>query len=214
MNLVRRSLLTIFIILLADQVLKIMVKTHMSLYQEIFVFGEWFQIKFIENNGMAFGIDIPGEYGKMALTLFRIVAVIVIAFYLRHLIRLKSHPGLIISVSMILAGAAGNIIDSVFYGVIFTESTVFAPALFVPDGEGYSSLLHGKVVDMFYFPVLRGTWPEWIPLKGGDMFEFFRPVFNVADSAISIGVFSILIFQKKYFENQVPLIKDVEAADD
>lgn len=214
MNLVRRSLLTIFIILLADQVLKIMVKTHMSLYQEIFVFGEWFQIKFIENNGMAFGIDIPGEYGKMALTLFRIVAVIVIAFYLRHLIRLKSHPGLIISVSMILAGAAGNIIDSVFYGIIFTESTVFAPALFVPDGEGYSSLLHGKVVDMFYFPVLRGTWPEWIPLKGGDMFEFFRPIFNVADSAISIGVFSILIFQKKYFENQVPPIKDVEAADE
>jgi signal peptidase II len=213
MSLVRRSLLTIFIILLADQLLKFLIKTNMSLYQEIFIFGDWFQIKFIENNGMAFGMDFPGEYGKMALTLFRIVAVIVISFYLRHLIRIKSHPGFIISVSMILAGAAGNIIDSVFYGVLFSESTIFAPALFLPEGGGYSSLLHGKVVDMFYCPVWRGTWPEWVPLRGGMDFEFFRPVFNVADSAISIGVFSILIFQKKYFEPAPVVVPDTEAAD-
>jgi len=214
MNLARKSILTIFIILLADQVLKVIIKTHMSLYQEVFVFGEWFQIKFIENNGMAFGLDLPGEYGKVILTLFRIVAVIIIGFYLRHLIRIKSHPGFIISVSMILAGAAGNIIDSVFYGYIFSESTIFAPALFMPEGGGYSSLLHGKVVDMFYFPILRGSWPEWVPFFGGNSFEFFRPVFNIADSSISMGVISILLFQKKYFEVQKLEVSDIESVDE
>ena len=171
----------------------------MLLYEDIHVIGNWFILKFIENDGMAFGLDLPGDNGKLVLTLFRIVAVIAIGIYLRHLIMIKSHPGLVLSVSLILAGALGNIIDSVFYGVIFSESTQFTTASFLPEGGGYGTLLHGHVVDMFYFPVLRGYWPEWIPFKGGDPFEFFRPVFNIADSAITLGVFIILIFQKSFF---------------
>ena len=199
MFLLRKSLFTIFIILFIDQVLKIWIKTNLFLYQDIYVLGDWFIIKFIENNGMAFGIDLPGNYGKLMLTIFRILAAIGIIYYLRILIKQKVHQGLIIAISMILAGAVGNIIDSAFYGMIFSESSPYAKAVMFPSGGGYSSFLHGKVVDMFYFPVLRGSWPDWIPFKGGQSFEFFRPVFNIADSSITIGVFMIMIFQKKYF---------------
>ena len=148
--------------------------------------------------------DFPGNYGKIILSLFRIAAVAAIGFYLRHLIRIKSQPGLIICVSLILAGAIGNIIDSAFYGLIFSESTQFTKAALFPAGGGYSGFLYGRVVDMFYFPILSGTWPEWIPFKGGQSFEFFRPVFNIADSSITIGVFSILIFQKRFFVQTSP----------
>ena len=175
----------------------------MVLYEDIPVLGNWFIIKFIENDGMAFGLDLPGSNGKLFLTLFRIAAVIAIGFYIRHLVKIKSHSGLILSLSLILAGALGNIIDSVFYGVIFSESTPFASAILFPEGGGYSSLMHGHVVDMFYFPIIQGTWPQWIPIKGGDPFEFFRPVFNIADSSITIGVFLILIFQKSFFHQEV-----------
>ena len=171
----------------------------MFLYQDIHVAGNWFIIKFIENNGMAFGLDIPGSYGKMILSIFRIIAVIGIGFYLHYLIRLKSHIGLIVAVSMILAGALGNIIDSLFYGMIFSESTPYSIATFLPPEGGYSSFLHGKVVDMFYFPIISGYYPSWFPFMGGKSFEFFRPVFNLADSSISLGVFTILIFQKRFF---------------
>ncbi len=174
----------------------------MHLYEDIHVFGDWFILKFIENDGMAFGLDLPGARGKLILTLFRIVAVTVIGLYLRHLILIKSHSGLILSVSLILAGALGNIIDSVFYGVIFSESTPFSAATFLPAEGGYGTLMHGHVVDMLYFPIIRGYWPEWIFFKGGEPFEFFRPVFNIADSAITTGVFLILIFQKRFFPEE------------
>jgi len=199
MSIVRKSALTVFLILLIDQILKIWIKTNMFLYQDIPVFGNWFIIKFIENNGMAFGVDLPGDYGKMLLSIFRIIAVIGIIFYMRHLIREKAPNGLLISLSFIMAGALGNILDSAFYGLIFNESTPFSKAVLFPESGGYATFLHGKVVDMFYFPVIQGVWPNWVPFKGGDYFEFFRPVFNIADTAISLGVFFILIFQKKFF---------------
>ena len=202
MKVAHKAILVIFLILLADQVLKVIVKTGMFLYQDIHVFGNWFILKFIENNGMAFGFDIPGDYGKMILSIFRILAVIGIIFYLRHLIKIKSPLGLIIAISMILAGALGNIIDSLFYGMIFSESTPYAKAVFLPPDGGYSSFLHGKVVDIFYFPVITGNYPSWFPFVGGKYFEFFRPVFNIADSAITSGVFVILIFQKRFFEEK------------
>ncbi len=203
MSITKKSILIVILVLLIDQTVKIIVKTHMLLYQDFYVMGHWFDIKFIENNGMAFGFDFPGDYGKVILSMFRILAVIAIAIYLRHLIKIKSHQGLIICVSLILAGAIGNIIDSAFYGLIFSESTQFAKAVLFPQGGGYAGLLHGKVVDMLYFPVLKGTWPEWVPFRGGDSFEFFRPVFNLADSSITVGVFSILFFQKKFFGQTV-----------
>ncbi len=202
MSITRKSILTVFLILLLDQTLKIFIKTGMFLYQDIPVFGNWFIIKFIENNGMAFGVDLPGDYGKLALSVFRIIAVFAIIFYMRHLIREKAPNGLLIAMSLILAGAIGNILDSAFYGLIFNESTPYMKSVLFPEGGGYSSFLHGKVVDMFYFPIIRGTWPQWVPFKSGDYFEFFRPVFNMADTAISVGVFSILIFQKRFFTKE------------
>ncbi len=174
----------------------------MELYEDIHILGNWFILKFIENDGMAFGLNLPGNHGKLILTLFRIIAVIAIGLYLRHLIKIRSHAGLIISVSLILAGALGNIIDSVLYGVIFSESTPYATATLFPEGGGYGTLMHGHVVDMFYFPVLRGDWPDWIPFMGGKRFEFFRPVFNIADASITTGVFLILIFQKRFFAEE------------
>lgn len=199
MSIARKSFLTVFLILLIDQVLKITIKSGMFLYQDIPVFGNWFIIKFIENNGMAFGVDLPGSYGKLVLSVFRIIAVIAIIFYMRHLVRAKAPGGLLIAMSFILAGAIGNILDSAFYGLVFSESTPFSKAVLFPSEGGYAGFLHGKVVDMFYFPIIQGTWPQWVPFKGGDYFEFFRPVFNLADTSISLGVFSILIFQKRFF---------------
>jgi len=202
MNNTQKSIFIIFLVLLIDQVLKIIIKTNMLLYEDIHVLGDWFILKFIENDGMAFGLDLPGNNGKLFLTIFRIAAVIAIGFYLRHLIITRAHQGLIFSIALILAGALGNIIDSVFYGVVFSESTQFSAATLFPAGGGYDTLMHGHVVDMFYFPIIRGYWPEWIPWKGGDPFEFFRPIFNIADSSITIGVFLILIFQKSFFEHE------------
>ncbi len=198
MSIGKKSILVILIILALDQLSKILIKTNMSIGQEIHVFGNWFILHFTENNGMAFGMDLPGDNGKIFLSLFRIVAVVGIAFYMRYLIRQKAHHGLIISVAMILAGAAGNIFDSLFYGMIFDDSWGKVATMF-PGGGGYSSFLHGRVVDMLYFPVIKGYWPEWFPFWGGQSLVFFRPVFNLADSSITIGVFIILFFQRRFF---------------
>lgn len=194
-----KCILIILAILLVDQVIKIIVKTNMTLYEQIPVFGNWFMIHFVENKGMAFGLNLPGDYGKLILSLFRLVAIVAIGFYLRHLIRLNAHTGLLITLSMIMGGAIGNMIDSAFYGMIFSASNTIHPALMFPEGGGYETFMHGKVVDMFYFPLFSGIYPEWVPRIGGQSFTFFRPVFNIADASISVAVVILLFRQHKYF---------------
>ncbi|OQA12323.1 MAG: lipoprotein signal peptidase [Bacteroidetes bacterium ADurb.Bin397] len=196
----KRPLLIIFLVLLIDQTLKFWIKTNMYLGQEFHLAGDWFIIHFTENNGMAFGLEFAGEYGKLALSLFRIFAIGGIGWYLNHLVKNKAHVVLISSIAFIFAGALGNIIDSTFYGVIFSSSEFQLASLFPAEG-GYSSLLHGKVVDMFYFPILKGNFPDWVPFWGGDYFIFFRPVFNIADASISVGVILILLFQGVIFKD-------------
>lgn len=208
----KKALILIVIILIADQFVKIMVKTNMTIGESITVFNNWFYIRFIENPGMAFGVDIPGKYGKPLLTIFRIVAVSAIGWYMGHMVDRKAKPGLIFFMAMIFAGAMGNIIDCVFYGRVFNESTYFNVATMFPDGGGYAPLLHGKVVDMFYFPIINGTYPQWFPWVGGQEFVFFRPIFNVADSSITVGILAILIFQRRYFSDNVPVFE--QEADD
>jgi signal peptidase II len=200
MSLGRKSVILIIIILIIDQTLKFWVKTNMEIGQEIRLFGDWGILHFIENNGMAFGMEMGGRFGKFILSIFRIIAIFGIGWFLASLIQKKANLGLILSVSAIMAGAIGNIIDSAFYGIIFSES-YSQPAILFPPGGGYSSFLHGRVVDMFYFPVIDTHWPTWSPIKPGESLIFFRPVFNVADSAITCGVVSILLFQKKMFKD-------------
>lgn len=197
-----KPFLAVVLILLADQILKFWIKLNMTLGQEFKVLGNYVLIHFTENNGMAFGMEFGGEAGKLALTLFRIAAVCGIGYGVVYLIQKKYHRGLIMNLSLIFAGAMGNIIDSTFYGIIFNESTYYEAAKLLPPGGGYSSLFHGKVVDMFYLPILQGIYPSWVPVWGGEEFIFFRPVFNIADSAISIGVVMILIYQKRYFKEE------------
>lgn len=195
-NSIRNSWIGISVIvavLLIDQLSKIWVKTHMGLYDTIDVFS-WFKIYFVENNGMAFGIEAGG---KLFLSLFRLIAVVFIVIYLSRIIKQHYKAGFIVCVALILAGASGNIIDSVFYGAVFEASYPGHVASFVPWGEGYASLLHGRVVDMLYFPIISGTYPDWIPFLGGDEFLFFRFIFNVADSAITVGVILILLFYRR-----------------
>jgi signal peptidase II len=196
----KKPLILILLILFLDQASKFWIKTNMSLGQEFKVLGDWFIIHFTENYGMAFGLEFAGEKGKLFLTLFRIVAAIFIIIYLYRLTQRREHPLLIVSIAMIFAGAVGNIIDSTFYGLLFSASTFFEPAQFLPESGGYDALFHGRVVDMLYFPIIKGNWPSWFPFWGGQDFIFFRPVFNVADSSISIGVFILIIFQRKFFK--------------
>ncbi|MCE4566736.1 lipoprotein signal peptidase [Maribellus sp. CM-23] len=199
MSRTKKALLIIFLILVVDQVLKIWIKTNLAIGDEIVVFKDWFILHFVENNGMAFGFEFAGEYGKMALSIFRILAVIAIGWYLFKLAKNKEIPfGFIACISLIFAGAIGNIIDSLFYGIIFNNSWGQVATMFPSEG-GYSSFLHGRVVDMFYFPLIEGRYPEWVPGVGGNPFIFFRPVFNIADSSITVGIFSILLFYRKYF---------------
>ena len=183
----------VFAILIIDQIIKIWVKTHMSLGEAIHV-TDWFYIEFIENNGMAYGMTF---INKLVLSLFRMVAIGFISVFLYKVIRSGRSLGYITCLSMVLAGAAGNLIDCLFYGLIFEASTPFSIASFTSFGEGYSEFLHGKVVDMFYFPLIVTTWPEWIPRVGGNPFVFFSPVFNFADAAISVGAVLLLLFYRQ-----------------
>ncbi len=169
--------------------------------EEIKIFGlEWALIHFVENNGMAFGITLGGKFGKLALSLFRITAVVFLIYYINLLIRLKVNTGILISFALILAGAIGNIIDSTFYGLIFSESQIHGSvAQLFPQKGGYGSFLHGKVVDMLYFPVFRGHFPDWFPFWSNRPYLFFKPVFNIADTSITLGVLNILFFQRRFF---------------
>lgn len=189
------ALCVIAAVLIIDQIIKIWVKTHMMLGDEFSVFGQWFYIHFVENNGMAFGMEMGGSAGKVFLSVFRIVAVIVIAYYLVRLCRRGGKTSLVACIALVWAGAVGNIIDSVFYGVIFDSSWGQVATLF-PEAGGYSTWLHGRVVDMFFFPLIESTWPQWVPWVGGESFVFFRPVFNFADASISVGVVLLLLFHR------------------
>ncbi len=191
------SILIILLVLIIDQIIKIWVKTNMFWHESIRI-TDWFFIYFTENNGMAFGMEI---IGKLFLTSFRIIAVALIIWYLIKIVKLNYKMGYIVCISLILAGAIGNIIDCVFYGVIFSESTHSSLASFVPIGEGYSEWFYGKVVDMFYFPIIDTNWPEWMPFVGGEHFIFFSPIFNFADAAISCGIIALILFYSKYLND-------------
>ncbi|MEC4115720.1 lipoprotein signal peptidase [Myroides phaeus] len=193
----KRAYLLVLLVLVLDQVLKIYIKTTFVLNDEYVVFN-WFRIHFIENDGMAWGVELPGMYGKLALTAFRIVAVGGIAWWLSDSIDKKASNYLIVAIALILAGAVGNIIDSVFYGVIFDDSTHQLATMFTD--KPYGTWFHGKVVDMFYFPIWRGNLPSWLPFVGGNDFTFFNAIFNIADVAISVGVGILIIFNKKVFK--------------
>lgn len=214
-----------FLILFIDQVLKVYIKTHYYMGQETVLFESlpWFRLHFVENEGMAYGWKLGGTWGKIALTTFRLVAVIIGTFYLLSIIKKHYHKGYIICVTFIYAGAIGNLIDSLFYGMVFEFSDVYAQNLakgFWEEGfkGGYESFLHGRVVDMLYFPIIEnGRFPDWLPIWGGESFEFFRPVFNIADTAISGGVFALIIFQNRFFpetksqKEETPTVQDTKS---
>lgn len=191
------AVIIIAAILIVDQIIKIEVKTNMSLGEALRI-TDWFYIEFIENNGMAYGMTF---INKLVLSLFRMFAIFGIGWYIWRVVKSGLFSkGYIVCLSMVLAGAAGNLIDCLFYGLIFNASTPFNVAHFVPFGEGYSTFLHGRVVDMFYFPIIHTQWPDWVPVWGGDDFVFFSPVFNFADSCISVGVVLLLLFFRKDLE--------------
>lgn len=203
----KKSIFLIVIILLIDQISKVYIKTHFALQDNIEVFS-WFKIYFIENDGMAWGTKISDfvsfiddRTAKVALTLFRIVAIFGIGYWLYDATKKQSPKVLLLAIALIFAGALGNIIDSVFYGVLFDDSHGQVAA-FLPEAGGYDKLLHGKVVDMLYFPIWKGYLPEWLPFWGGDYFTFFEPVFNIADMAISTGFIMLIVFNKKAFQKR------------
>ncbi|GAB1374098.1 lipoprotein signal peptidase [Bacteroidales bacterium] len=189
--------LIVFMLLLIDQAVKIWIKTHMTIGESIPVFGNWFQIYFIENNGMAFGMQFGGAIGKFFLTALRLVLIGVIIYYVKKLIESGSSRAFLTGVALILVGAIGNVIDSMLYGIVFSESNFTQVASLFPEGGGYAPFMFGKVVDMLYFPIIDTTLPQWFPFKGGEQFIFFRPIFNIADSCITIGVFYLLLFKRK-----------------
>jgi signal peptidase II len=202
----------IALIVIADQALKIYIKTRFHLNTAHPVLGNWFQLYFVENPGMAYGWKFGGNWGKIALTVFRLGAVVFGSWYLARIIKQGYHKGFIICAGLVYAGALGNLIDSCFYGMLFDKGMVFDPQLqdyLTYEGlaafskHGYASFLHGNVVDMLYFPVIKGHFPSWVPVWGGESFEFFRPIFNLADAAISSGVITILVFQKSFFKHRL-----------
>lgn len=202
MNLKSKLFLFIIALLIIDQGVKIWIKTHMMIGDEFSVWGDWFKIHFIENNGMAFGMaSESGKMGKMLLSIFRIVAVFGIGWYMVRLLKDKAPTGVVFAFAMIFCGALGNILDSMFYGLIFNDS-YSQVATFLPDEGGYAPFLHGRVVDMLYFPLYEDYLPSWIPIWGGDYLVFFRPVFNLADSYITIGVLLLILFYRSFFQRK------------
>ena len=191
------------LLLVIDQVIKILVKTNMTLGQSIHVFGDWFQILFVENMGMAFGMSFGGYVGKFVLTLFRSCLGIAIIFYIKKLLKREDVPtGVLYGRAAIMCGAFGNIVDSLVYGVVFDASTPTQVATFLPAGGGYAAPFFGKVVDMFYFPLIDTTWPQWVPIVGGRHFVFFNAIFNFADSCITCGAFYLILFQWRFFSGK------------
>ncbi len=202
----KKAVIIILLILLVDQALKFFVKTTMFLGESHGIFGNWFYIHFTENEGMAYGMKLGGSSGKLILSLFRIIAVIIIGWWLHKVVKQKGSTGLIVCISLIMAGAIGNIIDSMFYGLIFNDPVgVYGNqvATLFPKEGGYAGFLHGKVVDMLYFPIIETRFPSWFPFWGGEDFVFFRPVFNIADSSITIGVSMLILFQRKFFKPRI-----------
>jgi len=200
----KKVILLIAIIIFIDQAIKFYIKLNYFIGEEHLLLGSWARLHFVENEGMAWGLKFGGDFGKIILTLFRLAAVIWGSFLIKGFIEKKYHNGFIICAALIYAGAVGNLIDSLFYGMIFQQSVPFTTqvAVFLPETGGYAPFLHGKVVDMFYFPIIRDAhFPSWFPIWGGEEFEFFRPVFNFADAAISSGVISLFVFQSKFFDN-------------
>lgn len=200
----RNAIFIIALIIVADQALKIWIKTHYNFGPVMNVMGlPWFRLYFIENKGMAWGWEFGGDWGKMILTLFRLAAVIFGTWYLGRIVKQGYSKGFIICASLIYAGALGNLLDSMFYGLIFEASSYSHVAGIFPE-NGYAGFLHGKVVDMLHFPLVRSNFPSWFPFIGGDEFEFFSPIFNIADASISIGVITLFVFQKKFFKKHSP----------
>ena len=193
----KKSLIVIIIVIILDQILKFWIKLNMTIGESFSVIGDWFQIYFIENNGMAFGWELGAEFGKIALGIFRLIAVALLFYLIYYLNKKKIKFGPLLGISLITAGALGNIIDGMFYGMIFSESTFTQVATLFPEGGGYAGFMQGKVVDMLYFPLF--TFPDWIPFFGGQI--FFSPIFNIADSAITIGFLYLLIFQWNFLKN-------------
>ena len=200
----RNAILIIALIIIADQALKIWIKTSYPFGPITNVMGlSWFRLYFIENKGMAWGWEFGGEWGKMILTLFRLAAVIFGSWYLVKIVKQQYSTGFIVCAALIYAGALGNLIDSMFYGLIFEESSYSQVAKIFPS-HGYAGFLHGRVVDMLYFPIIKTTYPSWVPFVGGEEFEFFSPIFNIADASISIGVITLFVFQKRFFKRHRP----------
>ena len=202
------AVLVILAILLIDQAIKIWVKTSMALHESIHI-TDWFYIAFIENNGMAFGMQLGS---KIVLSLFRVIAISLLGYYIRQEVKRQARTGYIILLSMVLAGAAGNLIDCMFYGLVFNASSPYYLSYFVPFGTGYAPFLMGKVVDMFYFPLIETDWPQWMPFVGGDHFIFFSPVFNFADACISVSVVWLLLFYRKEISS-ISLSKAIEQSE-
>lgn len=195
----RSAVLIIAVIIVVDQALKFWIKTSFPYGHVMDLAGQrWAQLYFIENPGMAWGMELGGDWGKMILTLFRLAAVTFGSWYLVRIVKQGYSPGFVVCASLIYAGALGNLIDSMFYGLLFEESTYTHVAQAFPAEGGYGGFLHGKVVDMLYFPMVKTTLPDWLPLLGGKEFEFFSPIFNVADASISVGVITLLLFQRRF----------------